>query len=396
MKLLKRRLKNGMTVIMEKRELPVVAFSITNKAGAAFESSKIKGVSHFIEHLLFTGTKTRTHEEISREIEKHGGILNAFTSQELTSYWFKLPSEHVFVGMDILVDLLNNPLFEAKKFEKEKKVILEEIKMTHDNPQRYVYEKMEENLYEKPFGEGVIGNEETVSSLKRDFVYKYFKENYSPEDYMVVIVGNADFGKICSYLENNIDCRKKKQRKIEIKLRNLSSLEAREGIDQAHFLFGMHAPLPGTRGFYALEVLDAYLANGMSSKLFLEIREKRGLAYAVKSSISAEKNYSYYSIYVGTMKEKIKEVERIIIEEFEKTKKMTIKELEEAKERVIGLKKVSSEESTGVMSELIFNELATSAEDYYNYEKNISKVTLADIKEIANLKEYSTAIIEPR
>ena len=396
MKFLKKKLKNGMIVVMEKRELPVVSFGITNKFGASYENSGIKGISHFIEHLLFTGTKTRSHEDISREIEKHGGILNAFTSQELTSFWFKLPSKHVFVGIDIIADIMKNPVFELKKFEKEKKVILEEIKMLHDNPQRCVYKKIEENLYEKPFGEGVIGSAETVSSLRRDFVFDYFKKNYSPENYIVTIVGDADFKKICEYLEENFEKGGNRAKAKIIKKRNINSAEVREGRDQAHLLFGMHSPLPGTKEFYALEVLDAYLANGMSSKLFLEIREKRGLAYAVTSSISTEKNYSYYSIYVGTKKEAVGEVKKIIVEEFEKAKKMGGKELKEAKERVIGLRKVSSEESLNVMSELIFHELATSAEDYYKHDKNIMKVTLNDIKKVANLKDYSTALILPK
>ena len=170
----------------------------------------------------------------------------------------------------------------------------------------------------------------------------------------------------------------------------------RSGLDQAHYLFAIHAPLPGTNEFYALEVLNAYLADGMSSKIFLKVREERGLAYAVRGAINAEKDYCYYSIYVGTKKEAIKEVEKIILEEFEKAKKMNAKELKEAKERVIGLRKVGSEESSNVMSELVFNELVGSAEDYYKYEENIKKVTLADIKKLANIKEYSSAAIVPK
>jgi predicted Zn-dependent peptidase len=396
MKLLKKKLSNGMTVIMEKRDLPLVSLSITNRFGAGHEKSGIKGISHVIEHLVFTGTKMRTHEDISREIEKKGGILNAFTSHEVTSFLFKLPSEHVFAGLDIFVDILKNPTFDAKKFEKEKKVILEEIKMYHDNPQRFVYDKMEENLYEKPFGEGIIGSAKTVSSLKRDFVFDFFKQNYSPENYIAALVGNADFDKICAYLEKNFEAEGKKPGVFGIKKKNAESIEERKGLDQAHFLFAIHAPLPGTREAYALEVLNAYLADGMSSKIFLEIREKRGLAYAVKSAINSEKNYSYYSIYVGTMKDKLSEVKKIILEEFEKAKKMSEKELKEAKEQVIGLKKVSSEESLNVMQELVFQELVGNAEDYYKYEENINRVTLEDIKKVADVKEYSTAAIVPK
>src|SRR3989338_3780531 len=156
MKFLSKKLSNGMIVNMEKRELPVVSFSISNPFGAAYEESKIKGIAHLIEHLVFTGTKTRSHEDISREIEKKGGIVNAFTAQEVTSFWFKLPAEHVFSGIDILADILQNPVFDKAKFEKEKRVVLEEIKMYHDDPSRFVHETVLENLYEKPLGEGII------------------------------------------------------------------------------------------------------------------------------------------------------------------------------------------------------------------------------------------------
>jgi len=397
MKLQKRILKNGITVLFEKRETPVVSFSISNKFGASYESAEIKGISHVIEHLLFTGTTTRSHEDISREIEKKGGILNAFTSNDITSYWFKLPSEHLFIGMDILIDMLKNPLFEKTKFEKEKKVILEEIKMYHDAPQRHIHDKLVENLYESPFGIGIIGTKETVSSLSRDFVKKFFEDNYSPENFIVTIVGSANFEEICDYLEKEFERKGKKIPEIKINKINKKSVENREGLDQAHFIIGMHLP-HNEKAYHTIEVLDSYLANGMSSKLFLEIREKRGLAYTVRGNFELEKNYSYYSIYVGTTKEAIKEVEEIIVKEFKDIKNITEKELKESKERIIGLKKVSSEESITVMNELLFSELFSKAEDYYIYEENINKVTLEEVKTLAKeiIKNYSTAAIVPK
>ncbi|MBX4196487.1 insulinase family protein [Candidatus Pacearchaeota archaeon] len=395
MKFSRKVLSNGMTVIMEKRELPVISLSITNKFGAAYEVSNIKGIAHFMEHLVFTGTQTRTHEDISREIEKKGGVLNAFTSNEVTSFWFKLPSEHLFAGLDILIDMLTSPLFNPQKFEKEKKVILEEIKMYHDTPQHYVFEKIESNLYDKPLGEGIIGSEKTIKALGRDFVAEYFKKNYSAENYIVTAVGNADFDALCAYLEKRF---KRGSRSIAlqpIKTRHNDSVEKRPGIDQAHFVFAMHAPLPSTKEHTALEVLDAYLANGMSSRLFLKIREEKGLAYAVKSSINAEKNYSYYSIYVGTTKDAVPEVKKIILEEFNNVKNMTAKDLQEAKERLLGLRKITSEESSSVMNELLFAELRGNAGDYYKHEEQIRKVTLADVKKIAQISGHSTAAIIP-
>ena len=387
-----------MTVLMEKRDLGIVSLSITNKFGAAHEKSEIKGIAHVIEHLLFTGTKTRTHEDISKEIEKKGGILNAFTSHEITSYWFKLPSEHIFAGLDILCDMLNNPKFEKEKFEKEKKVILEEIKMYHDDPKRAVFEQIEKNLFEKPFGELVIGNSKTVSSLNRDFVADYFDNMYNPENYIVTIVGNADFNEICDYLERKFQKKGRKMGGFNIKRRNGESIEERDGIDQAHFIFAMHAPLPSEKDSFDLEVLDAYLANGMSSRVFLEIREKRGFAYAVTSSIDCEKSYSFYTIYVGTMKDKVGEVKRLILEEFDNVKNMKEKDLEQAKERVIGLKKVVSEESINVMNQLVFSELSGKAEDYYEHEEKIREVKLENVKKLASklIKEYSSAAIVPK
>ncbi len=395
----KKKLKNGVTVLFEKRDLPIVSLSISNPFGASFESEKIKGIAHFIEHLLFTGTKTRTHEDISREIEKKGGILNAFTSNDITSYWFKLPSEHLFSGLDILTDIINNPLFKEEKFEKEKKVILEEIKMLHDDPRRHVHDKILENLYEKPFGDGIIGTKETVSSLTRDFVYKYFKKHYSPENLIVTIVGNADIKKVCEYLETKFEKGNMSLKSIETKKINKDSTEERNGLDQAHFIFAVHAPLATDKNSYVLEVLDAYLANGMSSKLFLEIREKRGLAYSVSGSYDAEKHYAYYAIYVGTTKPAIPEVKKLIIQGFKDIENMSPKDLEEAKERLIGLRKVSSEESVTTMNELVFQELSTGdANDYYNHEPMIKQVTLEQVKELAKelIKKHSTAAIVPK
>lgn len=394
----KKKLKNGMTVLFEKRELPLVSVSITNRFGGAYEESEIKGIAHMIEHMVFTGTKTRDHEDISREIEKKGGILNAYTAHEVTSFWFKMPKEHLFTGLDILTDILNNPVFDNEKFEKEKKVILEEIKMYHDSPQRYVFDMIEKNMYEKPFGELIIGNKESVGSLERDFVADCFSEAYSPENYIVTVVGDADFDLICKYFEKNFSTMKKKKEIKEIIRKNGESVEERPGIDQAQFVLGIHAPLPSSFDFKVLEVLDAYLANGMSSRLFLEIREKRGLAYAIRSMINAEKSYSNYLIYAGTTKEAISEVKKIILDEFDKMGKMTDEDLKEAKERLIGLKHVAREDSSDVMNELMESELVGEGEDYYEYENDINKVKLDDVKRLAKklIKEYSTAAVVPK
>jgi len=394
---LKKKLSNGICVIMDKRDLGVVTLGIANKFGGIYENSEIKGVAHVIEHLLFTGTKNRSHEDISREIEKKGGILNAYTGHEVTNFWFKLPSEHVFSGLDILIDMIKNPKFDETKFAKEKKVILEEIKMYRDNPRLHVFEQIERNLFEKPFGELIIGNVKSVSSLERDFVADLFKQAYVSDNFVVSIVGDADFDEICDYLEKNFENKKGGMEIVKVKEKNAETVEERAGIDQAQLVFAFHAPLCSDKNRYAMEVLDAYIGSGMSSKIFLEVREKRGLAYAIKSVYECGKNYSFYCVYAGCPKDNANEVKEIIIKEFKKVEKeMSEKDLEEAKERLIGLHKINAEEGFGVMSALLDEELAEDAENYYKYEENIRNVTLEDVKKLSNIKEFSSAIVLPK
>ena len=398
MKFQKRKLKNGITVLFEERDLPIVCYSVSNPFGGAYETSDVKGVAHLFEHLLFTGTTTRTHEQISSEIEKKGGILNAFTAQDVTSYFFKLPSEHLDSGINIIHDILKNPTFISEKIEKEKKVVIEEIKIFHDDPERRVYELIEFALYEKPFGEGIIGSAKTVKSLTREKIIDIFEKNYNPENFIVTVIGKANIDKICEKLEKDFKPSEKKYHHIDIKQKNQDIIEERAGIDQTQLLIGMHASLD-EKEQKTLEVLNAYLAGGMSSKLFLEIREKHGLAYTVRGKIEIEKNYSYYSIYAGTTKEAVEKVKSMMIQGFMEVEKMTEKELEENKQRLIGIRKIATEESLNAMNYLMFEEISTGkAEDYYNYEEKIKAVNLEDVKQIARelIKNYSTAMILPK
>lgn len=398
MKFQKIKLKNGITVLYEERDLPLICYSISNPFGGSYETSDVKGVAHLFEHLLFTGTKTRTHEDISGEIEKKGGVINAFTAQDVTSYFFKMPSEYAEIGIEIIHDILKNPTFPAEKLEKEKRVVMEEIKMFHDDPEKRVYEILESTLYEKPFGEGIVGSAETVKSLSREKIIKIFQENYSPENFIVTIVGKADIKKICKKLEADFKPSKKSYSHVPIKKKNSQSTEEREGIDQAQLVIGMHAPQDDKKQ-KALEVMNAYLAGGLSSKLFLEIRENHGLAYTVRGSIEREKNYSYYSIYAGTTKEALDKVKSMIIQGIKDVDKMTQSELEESKQRLIGIRRVATEESLNAMQRLIFEEISTGkAEDYYKYDEKIKSVKLEDVKNIAKeiIKSYSVAILKPK
>src|SRR4030043_1807901 len=192
----RKKLDNGITVLFEKRKIPVVTVASSVRFGAQHESEKIKGISHFIEHLAFKGTKNRSVREIPKEIEGKGGIINAFTAEELTSYWNKLPARHFELGADISRDLILNPLFEKKALERERKVILEEIKMYHDNPSSYVLEKIKAMLYQKPFSLSITGDLKTVAGLSRRRVIELFNSIYSTNNMIFSVVGDASLSNV--------------------------------------------------------------------------------------------------------------------------------------------------------------------------------------------------------
>ncbi len=391
----RKKLKNGLTVLFEKRNLPVVTCSISNKFGSEYESGEMKGISHFIEHLVFKGTKNRTVEEISREIEKKGGIINAFTAEEVTCFWNKLPSRHLSTGISLASDLALNPLLEKEALERERKVILEEIKMYNDNPQIYVLEKIKELLYEKPFGLFGAGTSETMKNISRENVLEVYNSAYSTNNMILTVIGKADFEEICEIAEKLFPETKSKVQERNPITKNSEILEKRKGLEQANLVLGFHAPNLKDRKRYAAEVLDVILARGMSSRLFSEIREKRGLAYAVKGILQQDKNYGYESIYIGTMKEKVKQVKELILKEIKKIQKLEKKDFQEAQGQLIGLREVESEDSEQVMVDLISEENAGDAEEHYKYEERIKEVKLEDVRELSKLKNYSFVALVP-
>lgn len=384
----RKKLDNGITVIFEKRKIPVISSCTAVKFGAQNEKEKIKGISHFIEHLVFKGTKKRNVVQISEEVENKGGILNAFTGEEVTGFWSKLPSKHFSLGADISRDLVLNPLFEKAALERERKVILEEIKMYHDNPTTHVFEKIKELLYEKPFNISIAGTLKTVAGLSREKVIDLYNAIYATNNLIFSVVGKASWQDVLE------EARKfpkvnKQIRNIPIIPKNGEFMEKRKGIDQAHEVLGFHMPKMGDKNQYAAELFDSILGGGMSSRLFQEIREKRGLCYAIKSHLEQSKDYSYEMIYVGTTKEKIKIIKELILKEIKKLKNLKQSDLNEAKERLIGLRQISKEKSDTAMMGLLQEELGGNAENFYNYEREINAVKLNQVQELSNLKGYS-------
>ncbi len=390
----RKKLDNGVTVIFERREIPVVSVASSVKFGAQYEKEDVKGISHFIEHLVFKGTKNRKVTDIPKEIESRGGIINAFTGEDVTCYWNKLPSNYFNLGADISRDLVLNPLFESKALERERKVILEEIKMYIDNPGSYVLEKIKEMLYKKPFNMSIAGTLKTVSFLSREKIIELFNSIYSTNNLVFTVVGRADFKEVLKEAKK-FPKTKKNISYIPIISSNGNFVKKRKGIDQAHEALGFHMPKLTDKNRYAAEIFDNILGGGMSSRLFQEVREKRGLCYAIRSNLEQSKDYSYESIYVGTVREKVSEVKAIILKEIKKLKNLNKSDLEEAKERLIGLKEINKERSEASMFELLQEEIGGNAENYYRYEKNISRVNLNEVRALSNLKGYSFVALLP-
>ncbi len=383
-KFFKKILSNGLTVLLEKRDLPIVSVAFAVKSGGINESIEEKGISHFIEHLLYKGTSSRSSQQIAGEIEKNGGELNGFTSELITAYWCKMPSNHLKIALDVLSDLIKNPLFKEEDIEKERKVIFEEIKMYKDNPRLHVFDEIQKLLYEKPLGMSLAGTFKTMSSINKKKILNYFEKAYCPSNMIVCVVGDFKEKEVFGFLEKTFENKKAKEDKIDVQLKNGVLIEKRKGIDQANLVFAYHVPLAKNKKSFAAQVLNTLLAGGMSSRLFIEIREKRNLAYAVKGDSIINKYFAYNLIYVGTMKENVQEIREIILKELEKiTKDLSEKELEEIKEQVIGNHKIQMEDSQGQMVNLLLHEIDGDAETLYDFEKNICAVKLRDVKDLA-------------
>ncbi len=395
----KKVLSNGMTLLFEKRDLPIVSVAFAVRNGGINEFKNEKGISHFIEHMLYKGTPTRNAKKIAEEIEKNGGELNGFTDEAITAYWCKMPSKCLDVALEVLSDMIKNPLFDEKELEKERKVIFEEIKMRKDNPMTYVFDKVQSYLYKEPFGLNLIGTHETMNSVDKEKIIKKFEEIYQPNNMILSIVGDADFDKIIEFVEKNFGNKKGKVPKIEIKKRNELKIEKRKGIDQANLIFAYHVPLANNKKNYSAQVLSTLMAEGMSSRLFSEIREKRNLAYAIKGGSNVNKEFAYNFIYVGTTKENVEIVKKLILEEFEKvTEGLTEKEFEQVKEQLIGNHQISMEDSQIQMVNLLLSEINGEAREFYDFEKNIKAVKLEEVKELASKvkgEDYSFFALVP-
>lgn len=399
-KFFRKVLKNGMTILFEKRKNGVVSIAFAVRYGGINEHKKEKGIAHFIEHMLYKGTKKRSAKEISVTIEKNGGILNGFTDEEITGFWCKMPARKIDIALDVLSDMVKNSLFDKQEVDKERQVIFEEMKMYKDNPRLYVFDKIKELMYKGDFAIPIIGTEKSMNANTREKLVRKFRKIYVPSNMILCVVGDANFKKICAFAEKNFKKHGTKTTYPRVKKQNKEAEEIKAGIDQANLIFAYHIPNAIKKEVYAAIVLNALMAEGMSSRLWQEIREKRNLAYVVKGNCNIGRNFGYNTIYVGCKPKNIEKVKKIILGEFRKlVSELNEKELSAVKEQLIGNNWITKENSQEQMFELLMFEVYGKAKESYEYEKKIKEVKLEDVRNMANKlinnKDYSFFALIP-
>ncbi|HEV3331462.1 MAG TPA: pitrilysin family protein [Bryobacteraceae bacterium] len=384
-------LGNGVRVITEAMpHVRSVSVGIWIGTGSRRETPEQNGISHFIEHMLFKGTTHRSAEDIARSVDSIGGNLDAFTAKELVCYNTKVLDQHLSLAWDVLADLVLNPLFRPEDIEKEQGVILEEIKMEADSPDYLVHEIFSSNFWkDHPLGKPILGTRETVKRFDADMVRHYYSAVYAPQNLVVTAAGNLSHEGVVALVRDHFASlpaggatppEPTPSTHARIALRNKKALE------QVHLCLGVPSyPLPHEERF-GCYVLNTLLGGGMSSRLFQNIRERQGLAYAVFSELSPYRDTGCLSIYAGTSVESARQVVESIVKEFHDLKEHPVadEELRRAKDHLKGSLMLSLESTASRMTNLARQEMYFGR--FFTLDElveSIEAVTAADVLRIA-------------
>ena len=346
-----------------------VSFSVA--VGSRDETNGHFGSTHFLEHLLFKGTQRRSALDIAIAFDSVGGSSNASTGKEHTSYYARVQDKALPIAVDVIADMLTSSLIDPVEFENERPVILEELAMNDDDPQDVVHEIFSEAvLGDHALGRPIGGTKETISAVTREAVWQHYKENYRPQDLVVVAAGGVDHNQLIELVETGLTTAgwDLNQSAAPVERRLLNQAQIKRGtalnvihrpIQQANVIVGMQGLIADDPRRYAMGVLNTVLGGGMSSRLFQEIREKRGLAYSVYSFNQGYSDAAYFGLYAGCSPAKTAEVTRLMIAEFEKIAAdgITEAELELAKGNISGSLALKFESTQARMSRLASAEI---------------------------------------
>jgi predicted Zn-dependent peptidase len=399
-------LSNGIRVVSE--TLPKsrsISIGVWVKVGSRHEDQEIGGISHFIEHLFFKGTEKRTAKDIAIEMDSLGGEMNAFTTQETTTYYAKVVDEHLPVAIDILSDILLGSKFDPVEMEKERKIILEEIKGVEDTPDDYIHELFTKTVWpDNSLGRPILGTKETIKALTHKDIISYIDHYYSPKEIVISVAGNfeharlvellnASFGKLSRSGDPKKESAPTFTHAVEVKKKQLEQVQVCMGCKGLYYTH---------EDRYVISALNTVLGNSMSSRLFQEVREQNALAYSIYSYVTSYRDTGLLTVYAGADPSNALEVVRLVLKELKKIKEEGITAAEEkrVKNQIKGSLVLSLESSNSHMSRLARQEIYfgkyLSMDDII---KGVEKVTAAQVQDLARQlftrENISLAILGP-
>ena len=400
-------LDSGATIVTERMsEVRSVSAGFWFDVGSRDEPDPLAGTSHFLEHLLFKGTPTRSAKDIADAFDAVGGDVNAFTGKEYTCYYSRVLDADLPMALDVLSDMIINSLIEPADFDSERRVILEEIAMHEDAPDELVHDLFYRSMWNgHPLGRPVLGFNETISAVQRDQVAEYWRQRYSPANLVVAAAGNLDHAELVGRVQELFALAPQGRRT----LRSDSAPQAQLGVDvhkrpteQAHIVFGAEGLPRNHDDRHALAVLDTVLGGGMSSRLFQEVREKRGLAYSVYSYRSLFADTGTFVVYAGTTPQNAETVIDIVRGEVDAIVRdgITEAELERARGHIKGSLVLSAEDPGSRMNRLGRQQLTTG--EILSIDELIAKfdaVEMDDVTRVANRvlgsKNFRVTVVGP-
>lgn len=368
-------LPNGLTILTEEMaHIRSVCIGIWIKTGSRHETGEGNGISHFLEHMMFKGTKNRTAEDIARQVDSIGGNMDAFTAKECICFNMKVLDDHMPVAMDVLTDMILNPIFTEEDIKRERGVILEEIKMDEDNPDYLVHEIFTQNFWkDNPLGRPILGTKETVKGFDRSVIVDFYERRIRPDNMLISAAGSLrheDFVDLVTRAFQHMDRGELMMPEPEPKTFSRIVLRNKKALEQVQICIGIPSYPISHNNRYASYILNTLLGGGMSSRLFQNIRERQGLVYSIFSELNPYRDTGCMAVYAGTSKESAPKVVKSVIAEFHELKNAPVpaEELRRAKDQLKGSLMLSLESSTARMSNLARQEM------YYDHFTGLNEI----------------------
>jgi predicted Zn-dependent peptidase len=380
-------LPNGLIVLTERMEhMRSVAMGVWIKSGSRCEPAETNGISHFVEHMLFKGTHSRTAQQIAREMDSIGGNLDAFTGKETICFDVKSLAEHVPIALDVLTDMVLNPIFAESDIERERKVILEEIKIDEDTPEVLVHELFTQAFWkDHPLGKPILGTSKTVARLDQQSLFAYHGDRFHGGNIIFSAAGNLDHDRFVEEVAQKFSSLAAGETLHEQPAPEASAriiLRNKKALEQVQICLGVPAPPLTDESRYAVLILNTVLGGGMSSRLFQTIREERGMAYSIYSDLSPYRDTGALCVFAGTSVGKGLEAVELTLEEFRKLKQepLSEEELTRAKNQVKGNILLGLESSNARMANLAHQEMYFHR--FFSAEEIIARISEVDASQV--------------